>query len=177
MSQYEVDIQDVKVKVCAADQAVLIDTEVSELKSAITHKQWRLVALDLKFDRSEAALLIVYVGSQCLTIQLGYLDSLPESLERFKFNMQELYKRYLKCKSRVEIGYLAARVLTNPDLVQGHGFENLANIVGMKIQQSTIDCTKTPSWKARVFSVKQVNFAVLDAYNAYHLGNKFLDMV
>ncbi|GLT96433.1 hypothetical protein SLE2022_140550 [Rubroshorea leprosula] len=135
MSQYEVDIQDVKVKVCAADQAALIDTEVSELKSAITHKQWRLVALDLKVDRSEAALLIVYVGNQCLTIQLGYLDSLPESLEKFledqtilfvgmrmsnilsrfdqgfKFNMQELYKRYLKCKSRVEIGYLAARVL------------------------------------------------------------------
>ncbi|GLT96429.1 hypothetical protein SLE2022_140510 [Rubroshorea leprosula] len=73
----------------------------------------------------------------------------------FKFNMQELYKRYLKCKSGVEIGHLAARVLKNPDLMQRHGFEKLGDVARKKIQQSTVDYTKTPSWKARVLSVGQ----------------------
>ncbi|GLT71591.1 hypothetical protein SLA2020_435980 [Shorea laevis] len=155
MSQYEVDIQNVKVK------ARVVDTGVSELRTTITHKQQRLVDLDLKFDRSEAAFLIV----------LSRFD------QGFKFNMQELYKRYLKCKSGVELGYLAARVLKNPDLMHGHRLEKLTDIAGMKTKQSTVDCTKTTSWKARVFSVEQVQIVVLGAHNAYLLGNKFLDIV
>ncbi|GKV01408.1 hypothetical protein SLEP1_g13962 [Rubroshorea leprosula] len=35
-----------------------------------------------------------------------------------------------------------------------HKRRQLADIAGMLIQQSTVDCTKTPSWKARVFSVE-----------------------
>ena len=80
---------------------------------------------------------------------------------------------YVKCKSGVEIGYLAAKIMRKPD-IEKNGLAELAGEVGMDIKQPIGSC---PDWNAKVFSDEQIKYAMHNAYTSYVIGNKLFGMV
>ncbi|GKV01407.1 hypothetical protein SLEP1_g13961 [Rubroshorea leprosula] len=160
-------------------------------------REKRLVALDVKTLNDVARLLTLYAGTEFLIIQLHSFDSYPlllgdlfsqatvcfvgvrmSDILSYSINIKgKIIKISAECNTGVELGYLAARVLKNPDLIQEHGLKKLAQAVGVTLKQSTFSATKTPAWSARVFSAEQIKLAIHDAYMAYLIGSKLLEKI
>jgi hypothetical protein len=80
---------------------------------------------------------------------------------------------YVKCKTGVDIGYLAAKIMRKPD-IEKNGIAELAGEVGMDIKQPIGKC---PDWNAKVFSDEEIKYAMHNAYTSYVIGNKLFGMV
>ncbi|KAJ0079219.1 hypothetical protein Patl1_22437 [Pistacia atlantica] len=189
MGKYEVQIQGVKLTVTLIDHAALIDNSILEFKTLLQKR--RVAGLDVKFNHRstrKAEILILCVGNRCLVIQLGHLGSIPESLKKFVgdetiyFCRTEMSrkdvsigKHNLRCKTGVELGHLAARILKKPH-ISSFGVAKLAREAGLN-SVSTGLSGNPPSWSGRAFSNEQIMFAIDEAYTCYVIGNKLLGML
>ena len=137
-------------------------------------------------------ILLLCVGTNCLIIQLLNLPILPVTLVQFlsdenicflgtgmKNIVRDLNSRHstscgsVECKTGVEIGYLAAKIMRKPD-IENNGLEELAGEVGMDIKQPSGKC---PDWNAELFSDEEIKYAMHNAYTSYVIGNKLYGMV
>ena len=150
-------------------------------------------------NSSIAKFLLLCVGTRCLIIQVLDLEYFPETLREFLsdeticflgtgmsnivqdldsrqshvyyFNRWE--KRSVRCKTGVEVGFLAAKILKKPN-IEKYGFAELAGEIVMDIKQPIGEC---PHWNAQVFSHEEIKYAIHNAYTSYVIGNKLLGML
>ena len=152
MCLYEIEIQGVYVKASVVDRAVLVDAHIDELRSSFEKPLVSpIVAFDIKCkpNCNGAMLLILCIGTRCLIIQLYYLDSFPESIKKFLsdsnvcfvgIEVKDKVKKILQwlqmfgCKTGVELGHLAARILKKPNL-DGCVLVELASEVGVYYEE------------------------------------------
>lgn len=195
MCRYEIEIHGVDVKVSIVDRAALVDAHIAELKSAFDDQKLPfaapLVAFDVKCIPSYngAALLILCVGNRCLIVQLYCIDSFPESIKKFlndksvcfvgvgvKEKVEKLrhWPQMCGCKTGVEVGHLAARVLKKPNL-DGCDLDELGNEVGLFYGEPK--SVAFSDWTARVFSHEQVKHAIYDAYASYRIAESLLGLL
>ena len=80
------------------------------------------------------------------------------------------------CKTGVELGHLAARVLKKPSL-DGCGLVELASEVGVYYELEEPKSVTFSDWGARVFSHEQVKYAMHDAYASYLIANNLLNLL
>ena len=78
------------------------------------------------------------------------------------------------CKTGVELGHLAARILKKPNL-DGCVLVELASEVGVYYEEPK--SVSFSDWGARVFSHEQVKYAIHDAYASYLIGNNLLNLL
>ena len=78
------------------------------------------------------------------------------------------------CKTGVELGHLAARVLKKPNL-DGCGLVELASEVGVYYEEPK--SVTFSDWDARVFSHEHVEYAIHDAYASYLIANNLLSLL
>ncbi len=90
-----------------------------------------------------------------------------------KRSITRIQNEYVECKTGVEIGYLAAKIMRKPD-IEKNGLAELAGEVGMDIKQPIGKC---PDWNAKVFSDEEIKYAMHNAYTSYVMGNKLFGMV
>uniref|UniRef100_A0A2N9G3K5 3'-5' exonuclease domain-containing protein n=1 Tax=Fagus sylvatica TaxID=28930 RepID=A0A2N9G3K5_FAGSY len=202
MGNYEIEIHGAKVEVSVVENpAVDVAAKIEELRSSLQTLQNCVVGLDIKFVKTEqnssiAKFLLLCVGTRCLIIQVLQLDSFPETLRAFLADeticflgtgmsniVQELDSRVcfcnpfgtksVKCKTGVEVGFLAAKILKKPN-IEKYGFAELAGEIGMDIKQPIGEC---PDWNAKVFSHEEIKYAIHNAYTSYVIGNKLLGML
>ncbi|GKV01406.1 hypothetical protein SLEP1_g13960 [Rubroshorea leprosula] len=202
MSTCQVQIHGVCVKAHLIDHAALVDSHIAQTKTSMKScSLWRsrLFSLDVKTDENNVPqLLILCAGTQCFIIQLGYLESYPYNLSdlfsqedfcfvsarmslilrsSITFKLGQILKIGAACKNGIDLGYMAARVLKNPDLIQERSLEKLAEAAGVTLKQPTLFGTKTPAWSARVFTAEQIKLAIHDAYAEYLIGFKLLEKI
>nr|POE52995.1 hypothetical protein CFP56_06857 [Quercus suber] len=133
------------------------------------------------------------LGLDCLMIQLpvsmGVTDTLRQFLsdETICFLGTEMsekvaelenlyfydYAHRVDCKTGVEVGYLAAKILKKGN-IDKYGLSKLAGEVGMDIKEPIGAC---PNWNAVAFSDEEVKYAVHNAYTSYVIGKRLLDML
>ena len=202
MGNYEIKIHCEKVKVSLVDNTAIVGAKIDELKSLLHTQQNPIVGLDFKFVKTKensykGKILVLCVGTCCLIIQLHCLTLFPRIIAQFVSDeticylgtgmseiVQELYRHkyyYLSgtgevpvnCKTGVEIGYLAAKVLKKANIEKSNSV-SLAEEVGMDIKEPISRC---PDWSAIVFSDEEIKYAVYNAYTSYVIGNKLLGML
>uniref|UniRef100_A0A2N9HDY9 3'-5' exonuclease domain-containing protein n=1 Tax=Fagus sylvatica TaxID=28930 RepID=A0A2N9HDY9_FAGSY len=188
IGSYELDMQGAKVKVSVVDNSAVIDAKIEEFKSSLKTLQRRVVGLDIKFgktiseNKTTANILLLCVGNSCLIIQLLNFPVFPETLVEFLSDETICFlggvtyfqgSVFVKCKTGVEIGYLAAKIMRKPD-IEKNGLAELAGEVGMDIKQPIGSC---PDWNAKVFSDEEIRYAMHNAYTSYVIGNKLFGMV
>ncbi|KAL0006257.1 hypothetical protein SO802_013818 [Lithocarpus litseifolius] len=135
-------------------------------------------------------ILLLCVGTDCLMIQLSDSLEVTDTLRQFlsdeticflgtemREKVAELGRLFFNervgCKTGVEVGYLAAKILKKGN-VDKYGLSELAGEVGMDIKEPI---GARPKWNAVAFSDKEVKYAVHNAYTSYVIGNKLLDML
>jgi hypothetical protein len=80
------------------------------------------------------------------------------------------------CKTGVELGHLAARVLKKPNLDDGCDLVELASEVGLFYgEPKSVDTFS--DWTARVFTHEQVKHAIYDAYASYRIADSLLGLL
>lgn len=79
----------------------------------------------------------------------------------------------LRCKTAVELGHLAARVLKKPH-ISSFGLAKLAREVGIHNPLASGFNGYAPSWSARAFSNEQIKFAAHEAFAYYVIGDRVL---
>ena len=141
----------------------------------------------------EGKILLLCVGTDCLMIQLPASREVTDTLRQFLIDeticflgtemrekVAELDRFYFRnptqrvdCKTGVEVGYLAAKILKKGNVVK-YGLSELAGEVGMDIKEPI---GARPDWHAVAFSDEEVKYAVHNAYTSYVIGNKLLDML
>ena len=179
----------------------MVVAKIDELKSSLQTLKYPVVGLDIKFVKSPFGMLsipklsLICVGTRCLIIQLLNFDIFPRKLVQFLSDeticflgtgishiVNELNSHYfhhslgityVKGKTCVEVGYLAAKVLKKAN-IDKKGLAELAGEVGMDIKEPTGICSE---WNAIVFSDEEIKFAIHNAYTSYVIGNKLCDMV
>ncbi len=199
---YEVDIHGAKVKASVVDNSAVVVAKIDELNSSLQSLKNRVVGIDIKFVKSTpgysstAKILLLCVGTRCLIIQLLNFRIFPEKLVQFlsdeticflgtgiRHIVSELNRYYFyrpgqfeffaKCKTGVEIGYLAAKILKKAN-IEEKGLVELAGEVGMDIKEPNGEC---PDWNAIVFALEEIKYAMHNAYTSYVIGNKLFGMV
>ena len=139
-------------------------------------------------------ILLLCVGTDCLMIQLPATSmEVTDTLRQFLSDesicflgtemhekVEELGRHYFSkdtqhvdCKTGIEVGYLAAKILKKGN-VDKYGLSELAGEVGMDIKEPI---GARPDWHAVAFSDEEVKYAVHNAYTSYVIGNKLLDML
>ncbi|XP_042987410.1 uncharacterized protein LOC122315527 [Carya illinoinensis] len=196
MCMYEIEIQGVDVKASVVDRGVLVDAHIAELRSALEKPFVNpLVTFDIKCIPNYingAALLILCVGTRCLIVQLHCIDSFPESIKKFlsdenvcfvgmgvknKVKKILLWPQMENCKTGVELGHLAARVLKKPKIDgSSAGLVELASEVGLHIHEEPKSASFS-DWSARVFSHEQVKYAIHDACTCYMIADYLLNLL
>nr|POF04299.1 hypothetical protein CFP56_16356 [Quercus suber] len=78
----------------------------------------------------------------------------------------------VNCKTGVEIGYLAAKVLKKANIEKSN-LVSLTEEVGTDVKELISRC---PDWRAIVFSDEEIKYAVYNAYTSYVIGNKLLPL-
>ena len=155
--------------------------------------------VETKRSSSIDKFLLLCVGTRCLIIQVLDLEYFPETLREFLSDeticflgtgmsniVQELDSRQsrvflsnrfetisVKCKTGVEVGFLAAKILKKPN-IEMYGFAELAGEIGMAIKQPICEC---PDWNAKVFSHEEIKYAIHNAYTSYVIGDGLLGML
>ena len=201
MGLYDIEIHGANVKVSLVKNLALVDAKIDEFRSSLQTSERQVVGLDIKFVKTDGNLnkgkfLLLCVGSHCLMIQLPDSNAVTNTLRKFLSDesicflgtgmsekVTELGRLYFceyhkdtlygNCKTGVEVGYLAAKILKKPNVEQ-YGLAELVGEVGMDIKEPDSEC---PDWNAKVFSHEDVKYAVHNAYTSYVIGNKFLDML
>ncbi|XP_065617945.1 uncharacterized protein LOC112010999 [Quercus suber] len=138
-------------------------------------------------------ILLLCVGTDCLMIQLPVSMGVTDTLRQFLSDdticflgtemsekVAELenlyfydYAHRVDCKTGVEVGYLAAKILKKGN-IDKYGLSKLAGEVGMDIKEPIGAC---PNWNAVAFSDEEVKYAVHNAYTSYVIGKRLLDML
>ncbi|KAK2640324.1 hypothetical protein Ddye_028119 [Dipteronia dyeriana] len=162
MGSYEVEIQDVNVKVCLIDNADVLDVKIAEFKASIEDYDCVAVGVDVKdhVDHNESRTFIdlfILTSESCsLIIQICRLGGIPDSLLKFlsdesicfvfkgadnrnSMNPRIFDYSTLKLKlnsTAVDVRELAVRVLKKPNLSRC-GLVDLAREVGIKGEASS----------------------------------------
>ena len=150
---------------------------------------------------STAKILLLCAGTRCLIIQLLNFSLFSETLVTFlsdeticflgtgmskivgelnrryayfkKENMSYPMNVYVECKTGVEVGYLAAKILKKAN-IEKKGLAELAGEVGMDIEEPIGEC---PDWNVIVFSDEEIKYAIYNSYTYYVIGNKLFGMI
>ncbi|XP_075657383.1 uncharacterized protein LOC142627413 [Castanea sativa] len=141
----------------------------------------------------DVKILLLCVGTDCLMIQLPVSMEVTDTLRQFLsdeticflgtemrdkvVDLRRLHfnkhAQRVDCKTGVEVGYLAAKILKKGN-VDKYGLSKLAAEVGLDLKEPT---GTRPDWHAVAFSEEEVKYAVHNAYTSYVIGNKLLDML
>lgn len=182
----------IDLKVTVEDWRALSEDGIAELRGLSFHLEKStvvpLVAFDIKYvpGCSDAALLIFFVETRCVIVKLLHTCPFPELITDFLSDQNLIFvgtgddidfKTLLEwtqkkgCKTAVEVGHFAAKVLKKPSL-DGYGLVGLANEVGLSFQEPE---SKTFSdWGASNFSHDQVKLAIYNAFASYQISAKLL---
>ncbi|XP_015874870.4 uncharacterized protein LOC107411736 [Ziziphus jujuba] len=188
MGTYEIKYNGVNMKVSVVDNASVVDEKMSEIRSLLQSQSHRLVGLDFNISYCQVNMVLVCVGSRCVIVQLNHMAQIPQSLISFLGNehicfvgrnlnsYSHIWKKRLEIVDRkigVEVGYLAAKVLKKPELLNS-SLSIIAGEVGIP-KEEPISGNLDPF--STVFSPEQIKEAIYDVYYSYAIGNKVLGML
>ncbi|KAL3654995.1 hypothetical protein CASFOL_000781 [Castilleja foliolosa] len=169
----------------------IVSNWISAIKHLNRYKLYNLVVgLDVEWRpscdsvRNPAATVQICIGNRCLIYQIIHsTNRFPQSLIDFLSNddftfvgvdvqsdFNALKTDYeLTCNPRaVDLRMLAASALDRPDLHQAV-LKTLASLVlGNEMNKSTT--VRTSNWDAHCLTDEQVNYAAIDAFVSYKIG-------
>ncbi|KAJ4951194.1 hypothetical protein NE237_028026 [Protea cynaroides] len=189
----EVKVQGIKVKPRVVDTETALRSGIEELWSFVgkgTGSKY-VMGLDIECTPVEStnkvSVLKLAAGSLCLIIRLLNLGTIPHFLFNFlrlpdvsfvgvgiKDNVDLLRRDYgLECRNAVDLATLAASVLDDPRLV-GYGLVDLANqVIPLQVMKKPA-CAFFSDWSGENLTTEEIEFATIDAYISYKIGNKLL---
>ncbi|XP_058216867.1 uncharacterized protein LOC131327749 [Rhododendron vialii] len=190
MGTYRIQLEGVTVDVRVVNRAEVIAIGLAELKPLIGLTT--AVGLMVKFEASikNPLMLQLCVGTRCLLIQLGSLDSIPQCLKDFLGDPEICFvgvgmseglsglKTYcrIECKSGIELCELVAMLLKMPRYLSGGpGLGTLSDAAGL----GAVHCPKTVKFdcRAKVFNDEELMFAIHSVYCSHKIGSKMLAML
>ncbi|XP_060670940.1 3'-5' exonuclease [Ziziphus jujuba] len=176
------------IETTVTDKASIIDQWVSQILNIYAANP-TVVGLDIEWKphpnslmSNKSATLQLCIDNKCLIVQLFYVDSIPQSLKNFLMNrsftfvgievqddIEKIRNEYgLSCRKRADIRE-AAKVHF-PGKFSMPGLKDLAReVVGLDMKKS-LHATRS-DWDARVLNVDQIEYACIDAYASYMVGN------
>lgn len=193
MDTYELSFGDATVKVNVIDHPSILEEKLSEFKCML-RKRVVGVGYESKVGLVGSVFcprwLLLCGGSLFLMIDLNRSpcsDSLRKLLSDetvcFVGLSQEVAtymrnKEHIDCKTFVEVGYLAARVLKN-SRIQSYGLENLGAEVGIDVKPKCVRLTQLDDWAeiAMFLSKEQIKCVIHDVYYSFIIGHELLGML
>ncbi|XP_042502929.1 uncharacterized protein LOC122080111 [Macadamia integrifolia] len=189
----EVKVQGIKVKPRVIDTEIALRAGIEDLWSFIgkgTGSKY-VVGLDIECTTVEStrkvSILKLASGNFCLIIRLLNLGTIPQFLFNFlripdisfvgvgiKENFDLLERDYgLQCRNMVDLKTLAASVLDDRRLV-GYGLVDLAyHVIPLQVMKKPASVLLS-DWKGENLTMEEIEFATIDAYISYKIGNKLL---
>ncbi|EXB50355.1 hypothetical protein L484_007925 [Morus notabilis] len=193
MDTYELSFGDATVKVNVIDHPSILEEKLSEFKCMLRKR-----VVGVGFESKCAWVgsvcyprwLLLCGGSRFLMIDLKK-SSCSDSLRKFltdeticfvglsqKVADDMMKLEHINCKSFVEVGYLAARVLKKSS-IQSYGLENLGAEVGIDVKPKPVSCTQFDDWAeiAMFLSKEQIKCVIHDVYYSFIIGHELLGML
>ncbi|XP_002983197.2 Werner syndrome ATP-dependent helicase homolog [Selaginella moellendorffii] len=174
---------------------VVVTSDAAEIESWVLRQEGSVFGVDLEWkpnrvmgEENKVALIQICGETECLIVQMCYIDQIPDALVEFlknssskamfggvgvKNDAEKLERDHgLVCKGTVELGVLATEKLGNQRL-RNQGLKKMASIViglGMdKPKRVTMS-----NWENLHLSDAQVNYACVDAWVSYAILQKLL---
>ncbi|WMV27205.1 hypothetical protein MTR67_020590 [Solanum verrucosum] len=191
-SKYSVTFAGKTIETTVTDKGAVADEWVRNILSIHGNTPMVVVGLDIEWRPHEiswmsnkSATLQLCIDEKCLILQLFYVDEIPESLKdflngtNFTFvgievgdDVKKLKNEYgLNCCKIADICAIAKQRW--PGRFRRPGLKDLAlEIAGLNMKKPKHVCRS--NWEARELSSDQVEYACLDAYASYKIGNKLL---
>ncbi|XP_043717926.1 exonuclease 3'-5' domain-containing protein 2-like [Telopea speciosissima] len=190
---YEMKVQGIKVKPRVIDTEIALKTGIEDLWSFVgkgTGSKY-VVGLDIECTAVEStnkvSILKLATGSFCLIIRLLNLGTIPHFLFNFlrlpdvsfvgvgiKENVAMLERDYgLQCRNMVDLRFLASSVFDDRRLV-GYGLVDLAyHVIPLQVMKKPASVFLS-DWNGENLTMEEIEFATIDAYASYKIGNKLL---
>ncbi|GLT43102.1 hypothetical protein SLA2020_170740 [Shorea laevis] len=181
------------IYVTVTDKAAVVDSWVQNIRSMYNGQQV-IVGLDSEwrpnqfpFMSNKTAVLQLCVDTKCLILQLFYLDRVPQSLRdflgdpNFTFVGVEVARdaEKLRIEYRLHCSNVAdVREITMkrwPTLFYGKPrLKDIANLVPGLHMPKPVDVCRS-DWQSRVLDAEQIQYACIDAYASYKIGQRLLN--
>ncbi|XP_074318819.1 3'-5' exonuclease-like [Silene latifolia] len=185
--KYHVTFDGKIIETTVTKSASTINEWVNEITTATIWATLQVIGLDIEWrpyqiqSMSKTATLQLCVGTKCLIVQLFYVDYIPQSLHNFLStsyftfvgvgvanDAQKLKNDYgLECFRTDDVG--AAAMQRWPDRFHYSGLKDLAfDLLGFRMDKSRR--VTLSDWQAEVLSMDQIQYACIDAYASFRLG-------
>ncbi|KAM7478706.1 hypothetical protein LguiA_026919 [Lonicera macranthoides] len=191
---YTVNFSGAAIQVTVADKVAQVNKWVREVRARHnTNGETMIVGLDCEWKpktirsmSNKTATMQLCVGTNCLILQMFYVDYLPQSIKcflsdpRITFvgvevgdNVIKLRNYYgLRVASKADIQAMAMRHWPNR-FYRKPGLKDLAyRVVSLSMPKPKHVCRS--NWEARILSLEQVEYACIDAYASYRIGHKLI---
>jgi len=190
-SKYCVNFAGRTIETTVTDRGNTIDEWVHEILSLYDGRP-TAVGLDIEWRphqiqsmSNKSATLQLCIDEKCLIVQLFYTDYIPQSLKSFMMDpnftfvgievghdIAKLNNEYgVKSNRSADIRELAMRQW--PGRFRWPGLKDLAfEVSGLSMKKPKHVCMS--NWEARVLNENQVEYACIDAYASYRVGQKLL---
>jgi len=190
-SKYCVNFAGKSIETTVTDRGNTIDEWVHEILSLYEGRP-TAVGLDIEWRphqtrlmSNKSATLQLCIDEKCLIVQLFYTDYIPQSLKSFMMDpnftfvgievgddIAKLNDEYgIESNRSADIRELAKRQW--PGRFRRPGLKDLAfEVSGLSMKKPKHVCMS--NWEARVLNENQVEYACIDAYASYRVGQKLL---
>ncbi|KAK9692152.1 hypothetical protein RND81_09G244100 [Saponaria officinalis] len=167
--------------------------EITNKYSSTTPAKPQVVGLDIEWRphpirslSNTTATLQLCIDTDCLIIQLFYVDYIPQSLKDFLSSSEftfvgvevaddaaKLKSEYgLECRKTDDVRVAAMRRW--PHRFRRPGLKDLAlDLLSLNMNKSKR--VTLSDWQAEVLNIEQVQYGCIDAYASYRLGRLLLD--
>ncbi|KAJ4972631.1 hypothetical protein NE237_005805 [Protea cynaroides] len=189
----EVKVQGIKVKSRVVESEIALRSAMEELWSYVGKGTGskHVVGLDIECtsvdSTNKVSILKLASASLCLIIRLLNFGKIPHFLFNFlrlpdvsfvgvgiKENFVMLERDYgLQCRNMVDLPTLAASVLDDRRFM-GYGLIDLAyHVIPLQVIKKPA-CVFFSDWSGENLAMEEIEFATIDAYISYKIGNKLL---
>ncbi|CAH9087550.1 unnamed protein product [Cuscuta europaea] len=191
-SKYYVQFGGKRIETTVTDRASVANDWVTMIRSKHAGESTVVVGLDnewlphpVRYMSNKSATLQLCVDEDCLILQLFYVDEIPEELKRFLSDstfvfvgvevaddVGKLREEYgLVCAKSEDIRELAKKKW--PWRFSRPGLKDLAmEICGLNMPKPKHVCMS--NWEVRELSPAQVEYACIDAYASYRIGQRLI---
>ncbi|CAH9080201.1 unnamed protein product [Cuscuta epithymum] len=191
-SKYYVQFGGKRIETTVTDRAAVANDWVTAIRSKHAGEPTVVVGLDnewrphpVSYMSNKSATLQLCVDEDCLILQLFHVDEIPEELKRFLSDptfvfvgvevaddVRKLREEYgLECAKSEDIRELAKEKW--PGRFRRPGLKDLAmEICGLNMRKPKHVCMS--NWEVRELSLAQVEYACIDAYASYKIGQRLL---
>lgn len=181
------------IEATVTDKASVVDEWVQNILSLHNGNGKMIVGLDCEWRppvisslSNKTATLQLCIGTDCLILQMFYMDYIPQSIKNFLSDPNITFVGVEVGDDALKLNDEYGLVVTSTTDIQAvamtrwpirfyrkPGLKRLADVVaGLYMEKPKHVCQS--NWEARVLSEKQIEYACIDAYACYRIGLSLL---